>query len=51
MKTIKGEKLKPFNPTIQVCRNCGKVDVVLGHEKECDPEGEFRRQENQEYYD
>ena len=48
---MKKIELKPFNSVIQVCRNCGRVDVVLGHEKECDPEAECRRQENQEYYD
>lgn len=45
------EKLKPFNPVIQVCPKCHKVDVAEGHEKDCDPGRELRRQENEEYYD
>ena len=31
------EKLLPFNAVIQVCPDCGKVDVAKGHEEKCDP--------------
>ena len=44
-------QFKPFNAVIQVCPKCNKVDVVAGHEKECNPELEAYRQESQEYYD
>ena len=44
-------KFKPFNAVIQVCPNCRKVDVVEGHEKECDPIFEAQRRLDDEYYD
>jgi len=43
-------KFKPLNSVIQVCPMCGKVDVAEGHEKECDPEYEAHRRENQDQY-
>ena len=48
--TDKTLKFKPFNAVIQVCPNCGRVDVSKGHEKECDPELEAYRQEAREHY-
>ena len=46
----KKKKLKPFNSVIQVCPVCEKIDVVSGHEKECDPVGEDYRRENQDHW-
>ena len=35
---------------IAVCPICSRVDVWPGHEEECDPADEARREENLEHY-
>ena len=44
-------KLKPYNAVIQVCPDCGKIDVYKDDNHECDAEYQNDRQENLEYYD
>jgi hypothetical protein len=40
-------KLKPFNLSIiQVCPECGKVDVYLNDGHDCNREYQIRRQED-----
>jgi len=43
--------LKPFNSVIQVCPECGKIDVSLNDGHLCDAEFEANRQETLEHYD
>lgn len=43
------KKFKPYNSVIQVCPDCGKVDVSEGHEKKCDPVREEYRRESRDY--
>lgn len=43
------KKLKPFGNVIQICPNCHKIDVVLGHEEECSPELEIYIKESLEH--
>ncbi len=50
LKEVKKSKFKPLNSVIQVCPDCGKVDVSEGHEEDCDPEWEAAREENLEHY-
>ena len=45
----KKSKFKPFNAVIQVCPDCGKVDVSEGHEDKCDPAYEEYRRESQNH--
>lgn len=47
---MKKQIFKPLNSVIQICNRCGKIDVAEGHEKECDPEYEEARRENEEHY-
>ena len=44
-------ELEPLNAIIQVCPNCGKVDVYKDDGHTCDPEWQAERELNQEYYD
>ena len=43
------EDLKPYNSVIQICPDCGKVDVCKDDNHECDREAEERR--NLDYSD
>lgn len=43
-------KFKPYNNVIQVCPNCGQIDVSEGHEDECDPEFKQYRRCSQDVY-
>ncbi len=45
------EDLGPFNGVIQVCPDCGKLDVYYGDNHPCNREMEQERQHNLEYYD
>lgn len=47
---MKSKNLKPYNSVIQVCDYCGKIDVSIGHEKECEPEYEQYRRETMDHY-
>lgn len=45
-------KREPLTAVIQVCPDCGKVDIIpTEHKKKCDPAGEAIKRENDEYYD
>lgn len=46
----KESKFKPFGAVIQKCPDCGKIDVSEGHEKDCDPELQDYRRQNQDNY-
>ena len=39
------EDLKPYNSVIQICPDCGKVDVCKDDNHECDREAEERSHE------
>jgi len=39
----KESKFKPFGKVIQICPDCGKIDVSYGHEKECNPVYQLNR--------
>lgn len=39
-------KFKAISPVIQICPDCGKVDVVKGHEKECEGAARWERIEH-----
>ena len=43
--------LLPYNAAIQVCPECGKLDVYLNDGHICDAEYEEERELNMEYYD
>lgn len=43
--------LEPFNEVIQICPDCGKVDVYLDDGHECNYEAEQDRILSNEYYD
>lgn len=45
------EDLKPFSNVIQICPECGKMDVYLNDRHNCNREYEEQRQLSQEYYD
>lgn len=45
------EDLLPFNAVIQVCPECGKLDVYKNDGHTCDREYQEAREENMEYYD
>lgn len=44
-------QLEPFNAVIQICPDCGRVDVYKDDGHTCDREYEENRQLNQEHYD
>jgi len=49
MKKTKKD-LKPYNGVIQICPECGKLDVYLNDNHTCDAEYQRHRQEQQESY-
>jgi hypothetical protein len=52
LKTMKTKKdLLPFNSVIQKCPECGKLDVYLDDEHDCDAEAQAQREESFEHYD
>lgn len=48
---MKKTDLKPFSNTIQVCPDCGKLDVYKDDNHTCDRQYEQQRQLNDEHYD
>jgi hypothetical protein len=51
MKKKTKKDLKPLNEVIQVCPDCGKIDVYLNDNHSCDREYQQQREINQEYGD
>ena len=48
---MENKEIKEINAVIQVCKNCGKIDVYKGDGHICDREFQEQRELNQEYYD
>ena len=48
---MKKKKLEPLNSVIQVCPDCGKIDVYKDDGHTCDADYQQEREMNQDCYD
>lgn len=48
---MKKEELKPFNAVIQICPDCGKIDVYKDDGHKCSRKLQEQKQINDEYYE